>query len=381
MRRLLVVVVVALAVGVLAASAEVERSAGTRSGSGVESLASGGAAGAVFWTRGEIGQLAVDGSRAAAVTGNLKNSCDRIVVWTAPGKKFVTFKTDANCPKGGVSWVSEVAIGAGRVAWIEASAGGNNQELYLNAAKVTGGPSKEIDEAYNGMGGMEDPAGSYVGQLFGAGALLAYNSWTQCSWRESDGEPTADCPVEGRVSDVRLHWLSSAGRLRAKSGSRSLHLLAVAGGRMALDSFWGDVSADSSLVTVRSGSGALLASLPGTHWGRVVVLSTTRLVIQHGRSLDVRNPVGGALLRTIPLGSAAELPLVGANSKLALLGGRDRLVLVRISDGKRVRLTVPSDRITPTLNETGLFYAYNVRATPAKGRIVFEPTAELLGRF
>ena len=33
------------------------------------------------------------------------------------------------------------------------------------------------------------------------------------------------------------------------------------------------------------------------------------------------------------------------------------------------------------LSRSDLFYAYNVATTPAKGRIVFEPTAHLLGRF
>ena len=290
MRRLM------LRVGVVAAVVAVVLVAGASSASRSAGSVGGGGAGATFWTRGEITGLAVDGPRVAAVTGNLAGSCARVVVWTAPGKKFVTFDTRADCPpRASPSYVLEVAIGAGRVAWIQ-GAEGNSQELYLYAAKVLGGPSRKLDEAFNGRGAGGDPAGDYLGQLFGAGALLAYNKWSQCSWADSGGEATADCPASEQVSGETLKWLSASGRVRVKSGSRSLHLLAVGGGRMALDSLWDDSSfrvgvSDSRAVDVRSASGALVATVPvaGNDLGHVVALSTTRLVIQRRRSLDVRN--------------------------------------------------------------------------------------------
>ena len=101
--------------------------------------------GAVFWTRGVIDRLAADGSLVAASTGKITGSCDRIVVWTAPGKKFVAFDTHVRCPPDAVtSWLDEVAVGAGRVAWIEGIEG-NKGYLDLYAARVSGGPSEEID--------------------------------------------------------------------------------------------------------------------------------------------------------------------------------------------------------------------------------------------
>jgi hypothetical protein len=77
--------------------------------------------------------------------------------------------------------------------------------------------------------------------------------------------------------------------------------------------------------------------------------------------------------------------LVGVNTKLALLRERRRLVLVRLFDGKLISLPLGTAMtkgfVTATLTEAGLFYAYNLPRATAKGRVVFEPTSSLLGRF
>ena len=155
MRRLmLVAVAAALVVGVLSASAEQRGFTVTHSGSGVqESFARSGTSGAVFWTRGMIDRLAVDGTLVAASTYAIKGSCDRIVVWGAPGKEFTSFDTRVGCPGGVPSFwfVRELALGAGRIAWIEVVAG-NGQEMYLYGASASGGPSKMLETAFNGYG-------------------------------------------------------------------------------------------------------------------------------------------------------------------------------------------------------------------------------------
>jgi hypothetical protein len=77
--------------------------------------------------------------------------------------------------------------------------------------------------------------------------------------------------------------------------------------------------------------------------------------------------------------------LVGVNSRLALLRGPRRLVLVRLSEGKLIALPITSGRsasiVDARLSEAGLFYAYNVRKPSPSGRIVYQPTARLLARF
>jgi hypothetical protein len=76
---------------------------------------------------------------------------------------------------------------------------------------------------------------------------------------------------------------------------------------------------------------------------------------------------------------------VGVNSKLAMLRGPARLVLVRLNDDKLISLPLrrgaSATLVGAKLTEAGLFYAYNARKGPLRGRVAFEPTRELLSRF
>jgi hypothetical protein len=138
-------------------------------------------------------------------------------------------------------------------------------------------------------------------------------------------------------------------------------------------------------VTVRTASGAQLATVPdpaGTVRG--VALSATRLAIEQTFTLDVYEPVTGTAVKSLPLGPAAGLQLADVTSRLALLRGPRRLVLVRLSDGKLISFPLRAQAPTlvgARLTGAGLFYAYNARRSTSPGRIVFEPTARLLRRF
>src|SRR5438067_8055216 len=131
---------------------------------------------AVFTISGRVLLLAADGN-SAAVTTEVKRACARrIVVWTAPERRSTSVKPGIlGCSGDGVS---RIAVGGGRVAWIE-QGGGNNLELTVMAAKLAGGGVKQFEFATNGDRAGEYPTGDWVGQLLGGGPLLAYNSWTQ----------------------------------------------------------------------------------------------------------------------------------------------------------------------------------------------------------
>jgi hypothetical protein len=410
MRRMMLVAAAAaaLAVGVLSASAEQQGSTATHSGSGVlESLAGNSTSGAVFWTRGMIDRLALDGSLVAASTYAIEGSCDRIVVWTAPGKEFTSFDTRVGCPDGFPNFwfVRELALGAGRIAWIEVVAG-NEQEMYLYQASASGGPSRKLETAYNGYGAKGDWAGDWIGQLFGSGSILAYNHWTLCSWLLSNDEPTAECPVEGQVSAATLAGVSPDGRpVRLRMGQDVFRLRAVAGGRLAVEPmsrfrpgydtgnggrYGPGFGTASGEILVLSQTGRIFARVPAAPERgapRAIELSSTQLVMQRRSTIDVHSSDTGKLIRTIPLGATQRMKLVGANTRLAVLSGLHRLVVVRLSDGKRANLRLPEEAMTgaspisPRLSEVGLVYAYNVANTPAKGRIVYTPTDEMLAHF
>jgi hypothetical protein len=337
----------------------------------------------LFTTRGLITKLAADGNRAAVkTTARSSRSCGRIVVWTAPGRKSKSFSTSNPgcgsilCPKGS-GCVDELALGGGQVAWISRS-GGNNLELMVIAARLAGGKPRLVEFVANGNGAGGDIKGGWVGNLLGAGSVLAYNGWSiECEVKEQE-----DCDM-GRASlratDERVVRLRAGRRAVVKRGTGSRPLSAVGGGRMAVEA--------GGAITTLAPNGSRVASVPTLAGNppRGVALSRTHLAVLRTFTLDLYNPARGTTTKSIPLGPAAALRLVGVNSRLALLRGARRLVLVRLSDGKLISLPITTSRaasiVDARLTEAGLFYAYNVRRPAPRGRIVFQPSARLLARF
>ena len=328
---------------------------------------------AVFSTRGRVGMLAADGNHAA-VTTIAKGGCGRIVVWTAPGNQTTRLKPGTlGCSGDGVS---RIAVGGGRVAWIE-QGGGNNLELTVMAAKLTGGGVKQFEFATNGDRAGEDPTGDWVGQLLGGGPLLAYNSWTQICDKPA-GQGCGEKDPLLRVTNQKLVRISAGRRIVVARGQGAYPLTAAGGGRMAVEAV--------GAVTIRAASGAQVATVPESEGSaRAVALSGTRLAIERTLTLDLYNPSTGGVVKSLQLGPAAALRLGDVSARLALLRGPHRIVLVRLSDGKRIsfplRPKAAATLVGARLTEAGLFYAYNVRSASLPGRIVFEPRGKLLARF
>jgi hypothetical protein len=350
---------------------------------GAERLVPGGAlAGqreATFSTRGLITHLAADGNRVALMTTKIRSACDRVVVWTPPGRRSTSVKTDA-CPgdQGAIpSEVIELALGAGQVAWVMQQ-GGNTLELLVEVAKLPGGRAKLISHLHNGYGAGGDPTGDWAGRLLGGGALLVYNRWKLvCTL-----PPTSACDLGHpglRITDQKLvRLVAGRGRVVAR-GPDSYPLSAVGGGRMAIES--------DGTVNVLATNGARLATVPALKDDppKEIALSRAWLAIERESTLDLYDPVTGERAKSIPLGSAAALQLVGVSSKLAVLLGPRRFGFVRLGDGKVISRTlhpeIAASVVDARLTAAGLFYTYNVRRTPAKGRVVFERTSDLLARF
>jgi hypothetical protein len=330
------------------------------------------AADAVFSTHGRVTLLAADRNRAAVAT-RVKHGCGRIVVWTAPGRRSTSVKPGSlGCEGDGVS---ELAVGDGRVGWIE-EGGGNNLEMTVMTARLSGGAAKQIEYESNGDRAGGDPTGDWVGQIFGGGSLLAYNSWTRTCDRPVD-EQCGDYDPQLRFTDEKLVRIASGRRLVVMRGPTAYPLTAVGGDRMAVEA--------GGNVTIRAANGAQVATVPDPdRSARAVALSRTRLAIESTFTLDLYDPATGAAVRSLPLGPAAALQLVDVSSKLALLRGPRRLVLVRLSDGKLISFPPrpgAAALVGARLTEAGLFYAYNTRNASQPGRIVFEPAGKLLARF
>jgi hypothetical protein len=243
--------------------------------------------------------------------------------------------------------------------------------MTVMEAKLSGGARKQLEFVTNGDRAGGDPTGDWVGRLLGSGSLLAYNSWTQTCDRRGDQECGHNDPFL-RLTNEKLVRIADGRRLVITPAAYPL--LAVGGGRMAVGT--------AGAVSIRAANGAQVATVSdaaGT--ARAVALSKTRLAIERTLTLDLYNPATGAAVKSLPLGSAASLRLVDVSSRLALLRGPHRLVLVRLSDGKQISFPLGSGAAATLmggrLTEAGLFYAYNARS----GRIVFEPMGKLLARW
>src|SRR5256886_13758154 len=86
-----------------------------------QSCAAASQADTVLSVQGRISLLAADGNHAA-VTTTVKRACARrIVFWSAPGRRSVSTKPGIlGCAGDGVT---QLAVGGGRVAWIEPGRG------------------------------------------------------------------------------------------------------------------------------------------------------------------------------------------------------------------------------------------------------------------
>lgn len=195
-----------------------------------QSFAAASRADAVLSVQGRITLLAADGNHAA-VTTTVKRACARrIVVWSAPGRSSVSVKPGIlGCAGDGVT---RLAVGGGRVAWIE-QGGGNSLEMAVMAAGLTGGARKQFEFATNGDRASGDPSGQWVGQLLGGGSLLAYNRWTQVCDRP-EVEACGHKDPQLRLTDQQLIRIAAGRRAVVLRGSAAYPLIAVGGGHLAV---------------------------------------------------------------------------------------------------------------------------------------------------
>ena len=328
---------------------------------------------AVFSTRQPISDLAADANQVALCASG-------ITVWTAPGRKARMIKGDC---------AGELAVGGGRVAWIEYYFGNTHRGYIVYVAKISGGRPHAVESTLGEdveTEGGDDVSGPWVGQILGGGPLLAYNGWSVWCVPPPCGDECYNggggCDSYNPTLRVSGQWLARIDKRRAPAirvGSSAYSLRAVGGGRMAVEPR-GD-------VVVLSAKGSRVAKVPANSEdpARSVELSKTHLALLRSSTLGLYNPATGAKQKSIPLGPAAGLDLAGVSSRFALLRGQGHLVLVRLRDGKLVSLPLGSAAVKgfvdARLTAAGLFYAYNLARGKKRGRVVFEPNAKLSRRF
>jgi hypothetical protein len=346
----------------------------------------------VLKTRGHVSGLSADGPRVAVLTTKIKGSCDRFVVWNPVARRSTRISSEVGCPDsdGSIDVLLEFALANRRVAWIRGS-GGNSLELNLRS-RVLGSKDKTKTLAFasNGNGAAEESSGDYVGNLFGDGGLLAYNSWNVCEaipvgWEGGQtcpGPAPDDTPISIYRQQKVLKVVNGKGvaiALAPDIVSSGLHTMSL---RI--------VGVDSRRIATQRPDGSVAIYSAGVSTSKRIAVPTgafsgfafqgPQLATVRNGNLELYDVNSGALLKMIPLAAGSKLRDLQDGLAVYLHG---RVVhVLRLADDTDIRYTASGPGpIDAQIEPSGLFYSHNYKNARVPGRVVFVPMARVLKRF
>jgi hypothetical protein len=330
----------------------------------------------VFRTSGNVLAIAADGRRVAIATDAIKG-CDRAVVWTAPTRASQGFASKVACSGALFHGMPEIAIAGNRVEWL-ATAGGNHQDMVLEAATLGRPQVKMVAFGENQAGAEGGVDGSWIGDLAGDGSLLVVNTWQECSVFRPEG--ASPCEAGTKVGDVvrsrqTLWKLLGLTKARIRSGPDATAVVAVDGGRVAIQS-----ARDGSVIIVDS-RGQKLTSSPITAGGDSgTAMQGTRLVTLRGLTLEAFDTATGKPTASVSLPPGKPAPVLrDVQNGLAVYVRGRRVHVVRLSDGADVVFVAPgTGTVEAQIEAPGLYYGYGIRSGAEHGRVAFVPMADLL---
>jgi hypothetical protein len=353
----------------------------------------------VLRTRQPVKFIAADGSRVAvATTTDMENVCDRIVVWSPRKRSSTSFKTGVCNDASTIDDVWGLALAGKTASWLEAG-GGNWIDLGVSSHTLGSKKTKLVSPyaSYSLSAYESDEYGPYtfLGNVFGAGNLLVFNSWTACM-EVPVGWDGATCPqsapgsgpvmlysnqkllkvVNGKDVEIASAPNTQIAATSPTSVEGPSAAVAVAPAIVAVDAKRIAVQNPDGSVTIYSAKGAVLKSIPvhsGTFSG--FALQGSQLVtIRNGR-LELYSVSSGKLVKAIKVPDAS---LLGGLEKGLVTYVGYRIHVLRLSDRKDVTFSsLRSDFVDARIDAAGLFYAYNTSGH-APGRVVFVPYAKVL---
>lgn len=328
---------------------------------------------ATLTVAGSVPLLAADGGTVAfSVSRRLPapNYHEELIEIWKPGSRAATvvardvgdpYETDA------------LALAGRRVVWVSGVAGNGLEQTLLSAQPGRRPVEVGTDYFYNGLGGMR--GGTFVGELRGAGDLVALNTWSRCNeYDTGSGQRDPKCvPSDPSwLYDGKLRVLTPTGYRIVATGLDALRVVDVDANRIVLRHGTRAVS----IVDARGRRLARYDLAPGT--GQGAALDGDRLVILTPTDLAAyRAP--GSLEATCAL-PVAPRTLADARGGLAVVIERSRaLRVVRLGDCRELRLAPRSGSFGgAVLTSAGLWYAVNRRGA---GSLAFVSRARLLAAF
>jgi Tol biopolymer transport system component len=333
-------------------------------------------------TAGPILGLAGDGSRVAVSVDWSPIDCGHVSVW-APGARLVHAGWQQPCPQdlGAVPLVAgPVALAGTEVAWIESGASPSTETDDILAA-TTVRPAKVagVDDAMSCANCSTGDQGTLLSDVYGAGDLLAYGTWTECVPTPPDEGPP-DCTPNGEprgdtsVKDERLWRIRGSRRVLVRSGPGSVEPTDVDAGRILV------LEVGGALAVFRpNGSLVHRLALPAGE-ALSAKLSGSQLVVLTATALQVYNAATGAPAGTFQLARSSRRTLADVDHGVAVYVEGRTVHALRLSDGRQTSFAAPGKgRVFAQLETAGLFTAYTL-AGRRPGRIAFLSRAALARR-
>ena len=342
--------------------------------------------------------IAADGSRIAIATTTEKEGiCDRIVVWSPSKKTSPWFKTGACNESSTGDNILELALAGKRVVWLETS-GGIWRDFGF-ATRTLGGKKTEgisptgaytLDAYEQGNYGPF----THIGNLFGAGNLVVFNSWTACMEvpvSSTDATCPHSAPGDGpvllygdqkllRVVNGESVEIASAPDIQTDaSGDESPDAAAPIASVVAVDANHVAVQNPDDSVTIYSASGAVVRSIPvpsGKFSG--FALQGSKFATIRNDKLELYSVSSGKLVKKFSVPDGSQLD--GLHKGLAVYVDY-RVNVLRLSNRKRATFSPPrADFVAAQIAASGLYYAYNNPSGHSPGRVVFVPSASVLNK-
>jgi Tol biopolymer transport system component len=298
-----------------------------------------------------VTDLSADGSRVAFIVRWTAAECDHVVVWTPSTRALNRFARPAECTEPIQHRTYDVQFAGSRAAWVSSTGCGNFCDLVMQSATL-GQPSPR-PIAYNNVESGTD----FDFHLGGDGELLVFND-EQRLVRIGGGSQR--CQDRGGAPAV-------CAILRRDDHAASAD--SVSNGRIAIR--------ERDAVAVVDEHGALVRVFPfAPDEIKAARLDGNHLVVASSSVLEVYDVTSGMgeVQRTLPSGYT----LADADGGIAVLKRENRVMLMRLDDGRSFTLTPGKGPVFAELEEPGLYYSYATE--DGGGRVVLLPRAEVVRR-
>ena len=303
-------------------------------------------------TRAPVAALSADGPRVAFVTQPPATDCDHVAVWAPGADTVVRFgRPQAPC-SGDPGRIVGLALAGSRVAWAEQSSVGSSCDYGLKSATLADPRWLAVYADPGSPCGVED---AY--HLRGDGDLLVFNGGSALIRIGSGSEK---CEQSFEVASICT---------TLRRGDHASPVDAVSGRSIAIR--------ERGAVAVVDDQGRLVRVLPFAPADvSAARLDGSSLVVWRFGVLEAYDVATGALELSRPLPSGFRLADVDGG--VAVLLSTDKIMLLRLADGRSLTLAPGREPTLADLEPPGLYYSY--ATSDGGGRLVFVPRSEILGQ-